>query len=373
MFVENVIVGAGPAGLAMAARLVKANKSYALLEQADTIVPKWFAHYDRLHLHTVKELSSLPFMDFPEHYPQYISKFQLIEYYQSYIQTLGIKPTLNSKVTSIIKQEDHWIVTTLNEQYKCNNVIIASGLNRVPRIPTWKGMEEFEGEIIHASAYKNAKPFIGKKVLVVGMGNTGAELALDLAEHHIEVSISVRSEIVVVPRDLFGRPVQLTAKKLDKLPFGIGDWLGTFSGKIAFGNLRKYGLPISNIAPTILRREHGRTPTIDIGTVAKIKSGVIKVRKGIVELKKNSVMFDDGLEEKFDLLLLATGYTANIDEFLQTSKKCIIENAEPAFKIGNDEFKGLYFIGFEKYTYGGTLGTLKEESEAILNEISLQN
>ncbi len=369
MFVENVIIGAGPAGLAMSARFVKSNLPFVLLEQADTIVPKWFAHYDRLHLHTVKEFSSLPFLDFPDDYPQYVSKFQLTDYYQNYIQILGIEPVYKTKVSSIKKVAEHWIVETNNGIYECKNVIIASGLNRIPRIPKWKGIEHFEGEIMHASSYKNAKPFIGKKVLVVGMGNTGAELALDLAEHKIDSSIAVRSEVVIVPRDLFGRSVQLTARKLDKLPFGLGDWIGTFSGKIAFGDLKKYGLPISNVAPTVLRREHGKTPTIDIGTVAKIKTGEIKIKKGIKELNKRTVVFDDGTEDNYDLLLLATGYTASIDEFLHTQSNCFIENAEPAFKIGKEEFKGLHFIGFEKHTYGGTLGTLKEESEAILNSI----
>ncbi len=369
MFVENIIVGAGPAGLAMAARFAKSKLSYLLLEQADTIVPKWFAHYDRLHLHTVKEFSSLPYIDFPEHYPQYVSKFQLIEYYQNYINALGIKPRYHSKVSSIQKQDDVWRLRTDTEEYTCNNVIIASGLNRIPRIPKWKGMEQFEGELMHASGYKNAKPFVGKKILVVGMGNTGAELALDLAEHKIEVSIALRSEVVIVPRDLFGRPVQLTARKLDKLPFGLGDWIGSFSGKIAFGNLKKYGLPISTIAPTVLRREHGKTPTIDIGTVEKIKSGQITIKRGIQELANRKVVFDDGSEEVYDVLLLATGYTASIDQFLITDGGCFIENGEPAFKIGSSQYKGLYFIGFEKHTYGGTLGTLIEESELILSDI----
>lgn len=202
------------------------------------------------------------------------------------------------------------------------------------------------------------------------MGNTGAELALDLAEHKIDVSISVRSELVIIPREMFGRAVQLTAVKLNKLPFGIGDWLGSLSSKIAFGNLRKYGLPISNISPAVLRRVHGRTPTIDIGTVAKIKSGDIKVRKGIAEITEHSVKFLDGITDQFDVLLMATGYTASTNDFLKTDADTFIEKGEPRVKIGVDANVGLYFIGYDKYTYGGTLGTLKAESEMILNEIN---
>lgn len=370
MNVDNLIIGAGPSGLAMAARFKQAGLSYVILEQADRVGSKWHQHYDRLHLHTVKELSCLPYLDFPDHYPQYISKFQLIEYFNSYIEKFEIKPEFNSTVISVKKLEGNWRVECSNGKiYTAKNIVVACGLNRVPSIPTWKGAELFKGEIVHASMYKNAKVFLGKKVLVVGMGNTGAELALDLAEHKIEVCISVRSEIAIVPRDFLGRSVQLTANKLNKLPYVIGDWIGSLSGKIAFGNLRKYGVPISNIPPAKMRRVFGKTPTIDIGTVAKIKSGEIKVRKGIAALTENGVVFTDGISEQYDVLLLATGYTASLKDFIVAKDSLFIEYGEPAKKVAVEEEQGLYFLGYEKYTYGGTLGTLKAESEMILNAI----
>lgn len=370
MIVENIIIGAGPSGLAMAARFKQAGLQYIILEQTDKVASKWHQHYDRLHLHTVKELSSLPYLDFPESYPQYISKFQLIDYYNDYIQKFEIKPEYNSTVSSIKKTNSKWTVECSNgKSYIARNVVVASGLNRVPKVPTWKGIETFKGDIVHASNYKNTTIFLGKKVLVIGMGNTGAELALDLAEHKIAVAISVRSEIAIVPRDFLGRSVQLTANKLNKLPHLIGDWIGSLSGKIAFGNLKKYGLPISNIPPAKMRRVFGKTPTIDIGTVAKIKSGEIKVRKGISEFTEKGIVFEDGLIEQYDALLLATGYSASLNDFISASKSLFVENGEPATKLAKGEEQGLYFLGYEKYTYGGTLGTLKAESEMILEAI----
>ncbi len=110
MNTENIIIGAGPSGLAMAARFKKAGLSYVLLEQADRVGSKWHQHYDRLHLHTVKELSCLPYLDFPDHYPQYISKFQLIEYFNSYIEKFEIKPEFNSTVISVKKLDGIWTV-----------------------------------------------------------------------------------------------------------------------------------------------------------------------------------------------------------------------------------------------------------------------
>ena len=100
-------------------------------------------------------------------------------------------------------------------------------MNRVPHVPKWEGMEKYKGNLTHSRVYKNTTPFIGDRVLVIGFGNTGAEIALDLSENHIDVTVSIRNPITMVPRDVNGRPVQLTARQLDRLPFGIGDWLGT--------------------------------------------------------------------------------------------------------------------------------------------------
>lgn len=372
MKVKNLIIGAGPAGLAMAGRLSKVGLPFEIIEQTDKIASKWHQHYDRLCLHTAKSLSCLPYQDFPEDYPQYVSRLQLVVYYENYAKQFNINPHFNTGAKAIYKKDNYWVVECTNDKiFEVENIIVATGLNRIPRIPTWKNQEKFEGEIIHASNYKNPNNFIGKKVLVVGMGNTGAEIALDLAEKNVAVGISVRSEIVVVPRDFLGKPVQLTAQKLEKLPFGIGDWIGQFSSKIKFGNLEKYGLPISKMKPAVLRRVVGKTPTIDLGTIAQIKSGKIKVHRGFEALTANGVAFKNGTTEIFDTLILATGYYCQINDFLENENNFLDKNGEPTAKIGVEKEKGLHFIGYEKYSLGGVLGTLKDDSQLILDTISI--
>lgn len=370
MKIDNLIIGAGPAGLAVAGQFSKAGLNYEILEQSNEVASKWHQHYDRLHLHTVKELSHLPFKEFPEHYPQYVSRKQLVEYYERYVEEFNIAIRFNSKVVQVLKQDLSWkVICEDNTEYLANNVIIATGLCRKANSTKWIADTNFQGEILHASAYKNPSSFINKNVLVIGMGNTGAEIALDLAEHKVNTSILVRSEIVVIPRDLFGNSVQLTARKLAKLPFGIGDWIGSLSSFIAFGNLKKYGLPISKIKPAVLRRVYGKTPTIDLGTIDLIKKGIIKVHRKIIEIKENSLIFENNKEEKVDAIILATGYTAGVNEIIENVNSFFDEQGEPSKKIGDGYYKGMYFIGYEKYTYGGVLGTLIDESELILNDI----
>jgi len=370
MKVQNLIIGAGPAGLAVAGRLRKAGLDFEILEQTDKIASKWHSHYDRLLLHTVKSLSSLPHLDFPPDYPQYIPKQQLVEYYENYAEQFDIKPHFNCEVTVILKKNDSWQIKCSNQKtFEAQNVIIATGLNRIPNIPNWKGQDSFKGEILHAASYKNPLKFMGKKVLVIGMGNTGAEIALDLAEAKIDAGISVRSEIVVVPRDFLGRPIQLTAKKLAKLPFRLGDIIGALVRRIAFGNIQKYGLPVSKTHPRILIQEQGRTPIIDLGTIAKIKKGEISVFNDILEFHENSIRFADNKIEKFDAVILATGYYPAITKFLENTNSVLNYAGEPTNKIAKGDQKGLYFIGYDKYTLGGILGTLKNDSALILRSI----
>lgn len=369
MQTENLIIGAGPAGLAMAGRLSQAGLHYTLIEGSDHAGNAWRNHYDRLHLHTVKQFSHLPHMSFPEEYPTYVSKDQLVQYFEGYMEHFNIIPIYKQQVLSISKENGYYQVLTDSNSYQAKNIIVATGVNRVAHIPDWPGKNEFEGEILHSRQYKNYEPFIGKKTLVVGFGNTGAELCLDLSEHDVEVYASVRSPISVVPRDLNGRPVQVTSKQLAKLPFGLGDWLGSQIRKIYFGNLEKYGLKISAMHPAQQLRETGKTPIVDIGTMAAVKSGKIKVKPGIERFNRSSVVFNGGEEITIQSVILATGYRAAIQEFFPQISQYVDENGLPHSPIGKGELEGAYFLGFDNYKLGGILGTINSDSQLILDHL----
>ena len=121
-----------------------------------------------------------------------------------------------------------WLTTTSTGlEILSDHVVIATGLNQVPHQPAYPGMEAFTGRLVHSKEYRNPDPFAGEEVLVVGMGNTGAEIALDLSENGVDTTISVRGPVNIVPRDVLGRPTQLTARMLARLPTGLADWLGS--------------------------------------------------------------------------------------------------------------------------------------------------
>ena len=367
---QNLIIGAGPAGLAVAGRMRKLDIPFEILEKTEHVASAWHQHYDRLHLHTVKQLSALPHLPFPEKYPTYVSKNALLTYFENYVKGFDIEPIFNSEVSQIKKEGENWLVNTVGgKAFLANNVIISTGVNRTPNVPVWEGQEHFQGNIIHSRYYKNPDAYKGKKVLVVGMGNTGAEVALDFAEHNIDVSISVRNPITIVPRDVNGRPVQLTAKTLAKIPFGIGDWLGTQIRKFIIGDLTKYGVPLSKVHPTVQLRETGKTPVVDIGTAQAIKERKIKVVSEIIRFTENGVICKKGEELQVDEVVLATGYRPDLFDFIEGVEDFLDRYQCPKAPIGTGELQNMYFVGFDNYKLGGVLGTIFTDSETVVNAI----
>jgi cation diffusion facilitator CzcD-associated flavoprotein CzcO len=367
----TLIIGAGPAGLAVAGRMRRLGFPFEMIDASDALASSWRRHYDRLHLHTVKGLSHLPYEAFPDDYPRYVSRDQLVEYYERYAEKYLIDPSLGVSVERVVKAGDRWRVETETGQpYLADTVVVATGANRVPNRPVLEGEEAFEGEISHSRTYKNPGPFLGRRVLVVGMGNTGAEIALDLCEHGVTAVISVRGPVNVVPRDSLGMPTQLTARALDGLPNRMADAIGRAFRRVSFGDLEPWGIRTPRLAPMAQLRTLGKTPVIDVGTVRRIKKGEIAVRPGVRSLTPTGVVFSDGSEEPFDAIILATGYRSAIEEIVEDGASLLDPNGFPGSVIAEGRFDGLYFTGFDNYKAGGVLGTLLDESEEIVEDIA---
>ncbi|MDX1961094.1 MAG: NAD(P)/FAD-dependent oxidoreductase, partial [Leptospiraceae bacterium] len=180
---DTIIVGAGPAGLSIAALLGTKNIPYILLEKEEKIGYAWRTHYERLHLHTVKQYSHLPMMEFPNDYPRYVPRDLVVKYLDAYADKFKIEAKTGVIVKNIKKKDGNWEIVTNSDSYRSKRVVIAAGYNHSPKIPKWKGQEKFKGKILHSKEYRNGKEFKGKKVLLVGAGNTGGELAIDLWEN----------------------------------------------------------------------------------------------------------------------------------------------------------------------------------------------
>lgn len=371
----TLIIGAGPAGLAVAGQLAHRGLSFTVLEASEYVGFAWRNHYDRLHLHTVKQHSALPHLPYPADYPTYVSRLQVVEYLERYAEHFGIKPLFRQTVTDIGRGTDGlWQVRTQTDTFSAERVVVATGYNRIPNVPELPGLRSFRGIVWHSREYRNGAAFRDEDVLVVGMGNTGAELALDLLEYGARPVISVRRPINIVRRDVFGKPAQPTAIFLNRFPNWFYDLMARLSQRISVGDLSAYGLGKPEHAPSYDTRR-GVIPVIDIGTLDQIKAGTIKVAPGISQINPKTITFTDGSERPFDAIVLATGYRPGLAPVLgnELSGQVLNERGYPKqLWFDAPSLRGLYFLGFTT-PLTGIIYNLNIDSDRIAQHIVANN
>jgi indole-3-pyruvate monooxygenase len=362
-----LIIGAGPAGLAIGACLERAGIPTTIIEKGPAVAPAWRAHYDRLHLHTVKQYSAMPYLPFPETAPKYPPRAQVVDYLEQYAQHFGLAPRFGEEVRRIWRENGAWVCETNSTRHVAAQIVVATGYNRTPHVPSWPGQELFRGTVQHSVHYRNGASYRGQRVLVVGMGNTGAEIALDVAEHGANVSVAVRSPINIVPRDFRGRSTQVTAIRTLWLPLRLRDRVGRFISRIAFGDLTQHGLRRPEYGPAVQVHHFNRIPVIDVGTVAAIKAGRIRVRGDIARFTEDGVIFADGTRDTFDHVLLATGFRADVASFLEGCDAALDARGYP-LADGASPLPGLYFLGFAK-PQAGILRQIAINAPALADRI----
>ncbi|MBA0693786.1 hypothetical protein Goari_004135 [Gossypium aridum] len=374
-----VIIGAGPSGLATAACLKQRGISSLILERENCIASLWkLKTYDRLRLHLPKHFCQLPFMPFPEIFPTYPTKKQFLSYLESYKNHFGLDPVFNKTVVSA--EFDHrcgfWRIKTLGlkheeTEYVSRWLIVATGENAEEVVPKIEGMDDFSGPILHTSSYKSGRLFRGKDVLVVGCGNSGMEVCLDLCNCEARPSLVVRASVHVLPQEMLGRSTfGLSMWLLKWFPVRIVDRLLLLLSRFTIGDTGKFGLHRPQLGPLELKSRSGKTPVLDVGTLDKIKSGNIKVYPGIKRITYNAAEFVDGTKENFDAVILATGYKSNVPQWLKDRDLFSEKDGLPreTFPNGWKGECGLYAVGFTKR---GLLGS-SLDAKRIAEDIALQ-
>ena len=345
----------------MSACLQRAGIGYVLIERSSQLAGSWRHHYDRLHLHTSRAFSGLPHWPMPRSYPRYPARDQVVAYLDAYARHFGIAPWCEVDATRVTREGANWIVSTSRGDIRCGAVVLATGTNGEPVIPSWPGLETFEGPVLHSQDYRNGRGFRGRRVLVVGFGNSGGEIALDLVEHGAEPVVSVRGRVNVVPRDILGIPVLAIAIPLAKLPPRLADGLVWPLLKAYYPSYRALGLRKAARGPFQQISRARRIPLLDIGTIRQIRRGAIQVRRGISHLVGSTVVFQDGVEQVVDAIVLATGYRAALPPGITLPEKV-------AAGGGPSPTSGPYFCGF----FVSPTGMLREigiEARAIAARI----
>jgi indole-3-pyruvate monooxygenase len=362
---ETIIIGAGPAGLAVGACLRRGGRDFVILEREAEVGSAWRHHYERLHLHTAKRHSALPHRPFPRDWPTYVSRERFVAYLEEYARAFDLSPRFGEAVVRAQPTDAGWRVETSLGVHEARCLVVASGYNRAPHRPPFAGEERFSGEIIHSAQYRNGDAYRGRRVLVVGAGNTGAEIALDLRERGAAtVDLCVRGPIHVIRRDILGVPAQVLGILTAWIPVAVLDVLFRWLVALVVGDLSRWGIrcPEDGIVAQINRL--GRIPLIDVGTIAEIKRGRIGVRPDIRALTVHGAEFSDGATADYDAIVLATGYRPRLDAFLERAAEVLDERGYPRRCGRETELPGLFFVGFHN-TVTGLLREISREATRV--------
>nr|CAD1837758.1 unnamed protein product [Ananas comosus var. bracteatus] len=369
-----LIIGAGPSGLATAACLKDRGVPYLVLEKDCCIAASWkLRTYERLKLHLPKHFCELPLMPFPQHFPTYPTKQQFISYLECYAKRFAVEPLFGARVDRAERDASLglWRVRAGESEFISQWLVVATGENAEAVTPEIGGVAEFRGRVMHTSCYRKGDDFTGEKVLVVGCGNSGMEVSLDLCNNGAHPSMVVRDKLHVLPREIFGiSTFGLSVWLLKWLPMRYVDWFLLLCARITLGDTEKYGLKRPKVGPLQLKSTTGKTPVLDVGTLAKIKSGHIKVVPNINRFTDKGVEFVDGRKEEFNSVILATGYKSNVPSWLKDEEFFNKNDGFPKTRFPNSwkGENGLYATGF---TQRGLMGA-SIDARKIAEDIATQ-
>lgn len=362
--VETLIVGGSAAGLAVARVLQERRLSAQVIDAEDATAIRWRTAYDRLHLHTPRSRSGLPYQPMPSSYPKYPTRQQVVDYIADYARALKTPPLWGRRASSVRAMDSGWRVETDHEPFHARNVVIATGYSRLPVIPTFPGIEAYGGEVLHTSLYKNGAPYAGKRVLVVGFGNSAAEIAMDLAEQGASPTLSVRGPVNVLPREVLGIPIVSFGllQKLFSAP--VADVVAAPVLRLILGDIEALGFTRLPYGPITEVAEHHRVPVLDIGALGYIRAGRTAVRPGIANFTANGVAFANGATETFDAVILGTGFRTGLEGLLANVPGVLDVDGVPLRSGAITAAPGLYFCGFTVAT-GGHLHQIGIESRRV--------
>ena len=345
------IIGAGCSGLA-AIKVLAENglTNLVCFEKNDRIGGNWVytaaeSHSsvcETTHIISSKWLSHYSDFPMPADYPDYPSHRQVLAYFQAYADRFGLEKYIrfNTAVTRVEKLSgERWRLHLENapaEEF--DYLLVANGHHSVPRHPAWK--DDFSGQYLHSHAFKNNRGFEGKRILVVGAGNSGCDCAVETSRVAAGVDISVRTPQYIVPKFFLGRPTDTFAAGMLWLPRGVQDVLHRISIRMQVGRYRYYGLPEPAFPPT---KGH---PTVNSELLEKIRHGKVRPRPGISRVAGQTVHFTDGSSTDYDAIIAATGYKMAFPFFEKTFLDWEDATNVPLYlRMFHPQHRSLFFIG----------------------------
>jgi len=351
---DLVIVGAGSAGLATGALLRRAGFEPLLVEAGPEPGAAWRERYDRLHLHTPRLLSGLPGRRIPRRFGRWLARDDVLEYLRDYADSERLDIRTGTRVERIERNGDLWQLDVAGAPLAARDVIVATGYNGRPFVPDWPGRESFTGELVHSDDYRNPTPYRGRDVLVIGPGNSGAEIATDVAEGGAtRTRLAVRTPPQIVRRATAGIPAQLIGIAIKRMPPGWVDPISKAQRRLSIPDLAAQGLPRPEVGIRTTFIATGTTPVLDVGIVDAVRRGRVEIVAAVEGFDGPHVLLADGSRIDPDAVIAATGFRADLDD-LVGHLDILDPRGLPVATDGEPVLPGLWFVGF-KPTLGGQL------------------
>jgi hypothetical protein len=307
------IIGAGSSGI-VAAKIFKENNiPFDCFEKGSAIGGNWRFNNDNglsssyRTLHIISSKWNMRYSDFPmpDEFPDYGHHSDVLRYFENYVDHFGIREhiTFRTEVKEVRPHDEHWQVSLSNNTtHRYRAVVVANGHHWKPKYPDFPG--NFSGKILHSHHYKTPEDYTGKRVLIVGIGNSACDIAIDLCRLAKQVVVSTRRSAYVIPKYLLGIPTdQWTHPVLERLvPLSLRRKFFKLLVYLTVGNQERYGLPRPQHK---LLQEH---PTLNQEFLSYVGHGRIKIKPNIQKLSGDNVEFVDGTKMPFDVIIYATGY-----------------------------------------------------------------
>ena len=347
------MVGAGPCGMAVARQLGHDRGIDALvLDRADAPASSWRRLYDGFRLNTSGFWSHLPGQRIPRRYGRWPSREDMVSYFDDYVVRQGLRLDLGVEVRRLDRAADTWQVTVDDQTLSAAAVVVATGNYHTPMLPRWPGVEEFTGTVLHSADYQNALSYRGLDVLVVGSGNSGTDIALQLGNGTAaRVRMAVRTPPHLVPRAVAGVPVDAFTGAFSHLPVPVLDGAAAVMQRLWFGDLSVRGLPAPRRGIYTALLEDSQIPTLADELVPKIKDGSIEIVAAVESFDGDDVVLTDGTTVRPDVVIAATGYRRGL-ESLVGHLGVLDDDGEPLVNGTPSAAPGLWFAGYDEPLVG---------------------
>jgi putative flavoprotein involved in K+ transport len=354
-----LIVGAGPAGLATAYELARRSIPYRLFERGSSLGHSWVNAYDSLQLHTGRHMSTLPGPGYPPGTPLFPTRDQFVRYLLEYADRSALRVETGSNVDTLHREGHVWIATVNGAQVKGSAVVMAAGIMANPQTPDFPGREQFAGDIIHSVAYRRPEIFRNKRVLVVGVGNSGGEIASELGATGAHVTVLVRQGANIVPRTIAGVPIQYLAVGMRRLPYGMRKAVAALLQQIS----------LMRVSPDILPRPPwtalDRIPIIGFHLVEAIRAGTVTLKRGTIDrFEPAGVAFSDGTRQDFESVIFATGFAPALGPLGSLIRRDDRGFAMRTDNVTSADQPGLWFVGM-RYDTTGAIANIKADAELV--------